>query len=160
MKEIRIKDAIIGLGKDKDNLFGSVQYERPAKTNTIVTVQTELTRKGELAMEKNKDIKLNAPIENVFKVSPKVKKLAISEPELGSYLTQLSKNLDDATNSICEAYGILDLLENKMSIGGNYKDDMTSEADSIRAVLKIITASMGKVSDTADLMSYTTFKEN
>lgn len=111
-------------------------------------------------MEKNKDIKLNAPIENALKVSPKVKKLAISEPELGSYLTQLSKNLDDATNSICEAYGILDLLENKMSIGDNYKDDMTSEADSIRAVLKIITASMEKVSDTADLMSYTTFKEN
>lgn len=29
MKEIRIKDAIIGLGKgkDKDPLFGSVQYE-------------------------------------------------------------------------------------------------------------------------------------
>ena len=98
-------------------------------------------------MEKNKDIKLNAPIENALKVSPKVKKLAISEPELGSYLTQLSKNLDDATNSICEAYGILDLLEDKMSIGDNYKDDMTSEADSIRAVLKIITASMGKVSD-------------
>ena len=90
----------------------------------------------------------------------KVKKLAISEPELGSYLTQLSKNLDDATNSICEAYGILDLLENKMSIGGNYKDDMTSEADSVRAVLKILTVSMEKVSDTADLMSYATFKED
>ena len=41
MKEIRIKDAIIGLGKDKDPLFGSVQYERPAKTNTIVTVKTD-----------------------------------------------------------------------------------------------------------------------
>ncbi|NME30646.1 hypothetical protein HF869_06250 [Lactobacillus amylovorus subsp. animalium] len=41
MKEIRIKDAIIGLGKDKYPLFGSVQYERPAKTNTIVTVQTD-----------------------------------------------------------------------------------------------------------------------
>ena len=41
MKEIRIKDAIIGLGKDKDPLFGSVQYEQPAKSNTIVTVQTD-----------------------------------------------------------------------------------------------------------------------
>ena len=41
MKEIRIKDAIIGLGKYKDPLFGSVQYERPAKANTIVTVQTD-----------------------------------------------------------------------------------------------------------------------
>ena len=41
MKEIRIKDAIIGLGKDKDPLFGSVQYEQPAKANTIVTVQTD-----------------------------------------------------------------------------------------------------------------------
>lgn len=41
MKEIRIKDAIIGLGKDKDLLFGSVQYEQPAKANTIVTVQTD-----------------------------------------------------------------------------------------------------------------------
>lgn len=111
-------------------------------------------------MEKNKDIKLNAPIENALKVSPKVKKLAISEPELGSYLTQLSKNLDDATNSIGEAYGILDLLENKLSINGNYKDDMTSKANSVRAVLKILTVSMEKVSDTADLMSYATFKED
>ena len=111
-------------------------------------------------MEKNKDIKLNAPIENALKVSSKVKKLAISEPELGSYLTQLSKNLDDATNSIGEAYGILDLLENKLSISGNYKDDMTSEANSVRAVLKILTVSMEKVSDTADLMSYATFKED
>lgn len=41
MKEIRIKDAIIGLGKDKDPLFGSVQYEQPAKPNTIVTVRTD-----------------------------------------------------------------------------------------------------------------------
>lgn len=126
----------------------------------MVQRQVDFNRKKCRAMKKNKDIKLYASIENALKVSPKVKKLAISEPELSSYLTQLSKNLDDATNSICEAYGILDLLENKMSIGDNYKDDMTSEADSIRAVLKIITASMGKVSDTADLMSYTTFKEN
>lgn len=111
-------------------------------------------------MENNKDIKLNAPIENALKVSPKVKKLAISEPELGSYLTKLSKNLDDATNSICEVYGILELLETKLSIGGNYKDDMTSEANSVRAVLKILTVSMEKVSDTADLMSYATFKED
>lgn len=111
-------------------------------------------------MEKNKDIKLNASIENALKVNPKVKELATSEPELGSYLTQLSKNLDDATNSFCEAYGILELLENKLSIGGNYKDDMASEADSVRAVLKILTVSMEKVSDTADLMSYATFKED
>ena len=41
MKEIRIKDAIIGREINKDPLFGSVQYERPAKTNTIVTVQTD-----------------------------------------------------------------------------------------------------------------------
>lgn len=40
-KTILIKDAIIGLGKDKDPLFGSVQYEQPAKANTIVTVQTD-----------------------------------------------------------------------------------------------------------------------
>ena len=111
-------------------------------------------------MEKNKDIKLNAPIENALKVSPKVKKLAISEPELGSYLTQLGNNLNDAVGSICEAYGVLDLLEKNMSIGSNYKDDMTSEADSIRAVLKILTTSMEKVSDTVDLMSYATFKED
>ena len=43
MKEIRIKDAIIGLGKDKDLLFGSVQYEQPAKPNTIAIIQTNNT---------------------------------------------------------------------------------------------------------------------
>ena len=41
MKETKINDAIIGLGKDKDPLFGSVQYEQPAKPNTIVTVRTD-----------------------------------------------------------------------------------------------------------------------
>ena len=41
MKETKINDAIIGLGKDKDPLLGSVQYEQPAKPNTIVTVRTD-----------------------------------------------------------------------------------------------------------------------
>lgn len=111
-------------------------------------------------MEKSNNLKLNASIENALKSNPKVKELASSNPELGSYLTQLGSNLNDAVGSICEAYGVLDLLEKNMSIGSNYKDDMTSEADSIRAVLKILTTSMEKVSDTVDLMSYATFKED
>ena len=41
MKEIRIKDAIIELGKDKDPLFGSIQYEQPTNPHTIITVQTD-----------------------------------------------------------------------------------------------------------------------
>ena len=41
MKETRIKDAIIGREINKDPLFGSVQYEQPAKPNTIVTVRTD-----------------------------------------------------------------------------------------------------------------------
>ena len=41
MKETKINDAIIGLGKDKDQLFGSVHIEQPAKPNTIVTVRTD-----------------------------------------------------------------------------------------------------------------------
>ena len=110
-------------------------------------------------MEKNNNLKLNASIENALKSNPKVKELASSNPELGSYLTQLGNNLNDAVGSICEAYGVLDLLEKNMSIGSNYKDDMTSEADSIRAVIKILTTSMEKVSDTVDLMDYTAFKE-
>ena len=83
-------------------------------------------------MEKNNDLKLNASIENALKSNTKVKELASSNPELGSYLTQLGNNLNDAVGSICEAYGVLDLLEKNMSIGSNYKEDMTSEADSIR----------------------------
>lgn len=42
-KTILIKDAIIGLGKDKDPLFGSIQYEQPAKPNTIAIIQTNNT---------------------------------------------------------------------------------------------------------------------
>lgn len=103
-------------------------------------------------MEKNKDTNLN-----VLEVNPKIKELVKSNPELGSYLDQLSKNLNNAVSSFCEAYGVLDILKKNMSIGSNYKDDMTSEADSIRAVLKILNASMGKVSDTADSMQFTTF---
>lgn len=41
MKEIRIKDAIIDREINKHPLFGSVQYEQPAKPNTIVTVRTD-----------------------------------------------------------------------------------------------------------------------
>ena len=40
-KTILIKDAIIGREINKDPLFGSVQYEKPAKPNTIVTVRTD-----------------------------------------------------------------------------------------------------------------------
>lgn len=43
MKEIRIKDAIIGIEKGKDPLFGSIQYEQPAKPNTIAIIQTNNT---------------------------------------------------------------------------------------------------------------------
>lgn len=41
MKETKINDAIIGREINKDPLFGSVQYEQPAKPNTIVTVRTD-----------------------------------------------------------------------------------------------------------------------
>lgn len=41
MKETKINDAIIGLGKDKDPLFGSIQYEQPTSPHTIITVQTD-----------------------------------------------------------------------------------------------------------------------
>lgn len=41
MKETKINDAIIGLGKDKDPLFGSIQYEQPTNPHTIITVQTD-----------------------------------------------------------------------------------------------------------------------
>ena len=40
-KTILIKDAIIGLDKDKDPLFGSIQYEQPTSPHTIITVQTD-----------------------------------------------------------------------------------------------------------------------
>ena len=40
-KTILIKDAIIGLDKDKDPLFGSIQYEQPTNPHTIITVQTD-----------------------------------------------------------------------------------------------------------------------
>ena len=40
-KTVLIKDAIIGREINKDPLFGSVQYEQPAKPNTIVTVRTD-----------------------------------------------------------------------------------------------------------------------
>lgn len=43
-KTILIKDAIIGLDKDKDPLFGSIQYEQPTNPHTIITVQIPLNQ--------------------------------------------------------------------------------------------------------------------
>lgn len=103
---------------------------------------------------------LNSNAEKRAKQRATIKELVSKYPELSSYLTQLSSSLDNAVNNICEAYGILDLLGNKLSIGGNYKDDMTSEADSVRAVLNILTESIEQVSDTTDSMQFTTFKED
>ena len=40
-KTVLIKDAIIGREINKDVFFGSVQYEQPAKPNTIATIRTD-----------------------------------------------------------------------------------------------------------------------
>ena len=113
-------------------------------------------------MKKNNEMKLHPVIEKALKTIPNVKELVNDKPELGSFLTQLGNNLDDAVKSIYEAYGILDIVQKNLSTGKYEESDgyMTSETNSIEAVKKILYASTDKVSDTADLMHYVTMKKD
>ena len=113
-------------------------------------------------MKKNNEMKLNPLIEKALKTIPNVKELVNDKPELGSFLTQLGNNLDDAVKSIYEAYGILNILQKDLSTGKYEESDgyMTSETNSIEAVKKILYASTDKVSDTADLLHYVTMKKD
>lgn len=111
---------------------------------------------------KNNEMKLNPLIEKELKTTPNVKELVNDKPELGSFLTQLGNNLDDAVKSIYDAYGILDILQKDLSTGKYEESDgyMTSETNSIETVKKILYVSTDKVSDTADLMHYVTMKKD
>lgn len=84
-----------------------------------------------LAKEKGFNIEqtqlLQKVINNRKEKENKVKELVNDNPELSSYLSELSTNLEDYHDAIDEAYGILDILQNNLILKAFYTDELNNE---------------------------------
>lgn len=61
MKEIKIKDAIIGLKQLNEPIFGSISFNKPVNQNTVITIKTSnMTIQAPIAQIKLVVFKLDA----------------------------------------------------------------------------------------------------
>ena len=118
-----------------------------------------------LAKEKGFNIEqtqlLQKVINNRKEKENKVKELVNDNPELSSYLSELSTNLEDYHDAIDEAYGILDILQNNLILKAFYTDelnneDLDSEMHSIKVAKHILDELRVKISDKVDAINDTT----
>ena len=118
-----------------------------------------------LAKEKGFNIEqtqlLQKVINNRKEKENKVKELVNDNPELSSYLSELSTNLEDYHDAIDEAYGILDILQNNLILKAFYTDelnneDLDSEMHSIKVAKHILDELRVKISDKVDEINDTT----
>ena len=121
-----------------------------------------------LAKEKGFNIEqtqlLQKVINNRKEKENKVKELVNDNPELSSYLSELSTNLEDYHDAIDEAYGILDILQNNLILKAFYTDelnneDLDSEMHSIKVAKHILDELRVKISDKVDEINDTTKKK-
>lgn len=85
----------------------------------------------------------------------KVKKLVSNNPELSSYLTELSKKINVALKSISNAYSILDILQTDLGVLDNNLididiDGLDNEIHSINGVKSILDDSTNELLETLD----------
>lgn len=114
-----------------------------------------------LVDEKDNDIDLKKGIEmqkllnsNEEKIN-KVKKLVSNNPELSSYLTELSTKINVALKSISNAYSILDILQTDLGVLDNNLididiDGLDNEIHSINGVKSILDDSTNELLETLD----------
>lgn len=85
----------------------------------------------------------------------KVKKLVSNNPELSSYLTELSTKINVALKSISNAYSILDILQTDLGVLDNNLinidiDGLDNEIHSINGVKSILDDSTNELLETLD----------
>lgn len=108
---------------------------------------------------------LQKVINNRVEKERKVKELVSNNPELSSYLTELSADLEDYRDSINEAHSILDILQNNLVLKVYYTDELDDELDSeinsIKVAKSILDEMLVKVADKVDAINDTAnAKEN
>lgn len=103
----------------------------------------------------NKDaIELQKIINNFVEKKAKVKELVSNNPELSSYLTELSTTINGVIKSINNAYGILDILQTDLGVLNtlidNDLDGLDNEINSINGAKGILDDSCCRLLDTLD----------
>lgn len=113
-----------------------------------------------LVDEKDNDIDLEKGIElqkvlnSYAEKKEKVKGLVSNNPELSSYLTELSTTINGVIKSINNAYGILDILQTDLGVLDtlidNDLDGLDNEINSINGAKGILDDSCCRLLDTLD----------
>lgn len=126
--------------------------------NSDIKLSDEIQK---LVDEKDNDIDLKKGIEMQKLLNSneekrnKVKKLVSNNPELSSYLTELSKKINVALKSISNAYSILDILQTDLGVLDNNLididiDGLDNEIHSINGVKSILDDSTNELLETLD----------
>lgn len=126
--------------------------------NSDIKLSDEIQK---LVDEKDNDIDLKKGIEMQKLLNSneekrnKVKKLVSNNPELSSYLTELSTKINVALKSISNAYSILDILQTDLGVLDNNLididiDGLDNEIHSINGVKSILDDSTNELLETLD----------
>lgn len=126
--------------------------------NSDIKLSDEIQK---LVDEKDNDIDLKKGIEmqkilnSYAEKKDKVKELVSNNPELSSYLTELSTTINGVIKSIDNAYGILDILQTDLGVLDDTLidydlDDLDNEINSINGAKGILDNSSVELLDTLD----------
>ena len=125
--------------------------------NSVIKLSDEVQK---LVDEKGNDVDLEKGIElqkilnSYAEKKDKVKGLVSNNPELSSYLTELSTTINGVIKSINNAYGILDILQTDLGVLNtlidNDLDGLDNEINSINGAKGILDDSCCRLLDTLD----------
>ena len=116
-------------------------------------VQKLVDEKGN-DVDLEKGIELQKILNSYAEKKDKVKGLVSNNPELSSYLTELSTTINGVIKSINNAYGILDILQTDLGVLNtlidNDLDGLDNEINSINGAKGILDDSCCRLLDTLD----------
>ena len=117
-------------------------------------IQKLVDEKGN-GVDLEKGIELQKILNSDAEKKDKVKGLVSNNPELSSYLTDLSTIINGVIKSINNAYGILDILQTDLGVLDdtlidNDLDDLDNEINSINGAKGILDDSCCRLLDTLD----------
>lgn len=117
-------------------------------------VQKLVDEKGN-DVDLEKGIELQKILNSYAEKKDKVKGLVSNNPELSSYLTELSTKINVALKSISNAYSILDILQTDLGVLDNNLinidiDGLDNEIHSINGVKSILDDSTNELLETLD----------
>ena len=117
-------------------------------------IQKVVDEKGN-GVDLKQGIELQKILNSYAEKKDKVKELVSNNPELSSYLTELSTTINGVIKSINNAYGILDILQTDLGVLDNTLidndlDGLDNEINSINGAKGILDDSCCRLLDTLD----------